>query len=203
MQNSVRKQIPKNTSRVPSGDPFWEPKSTEIDARRLRKRDFGVKNSIFGGTRFLSVFWIAFFVNFGPKMGSNHSDVWARERQKIEKKLVRLLRRSFLVLVGVSGRVFCRFCIKFETEIIGFASNSTRNLYVFSDRFSITFVIGKAAIGCFRCYVCALPWHKIWNRNQICARWLQEFLGIKSALTRITHPQHPFSKGGGLAKRPQ
>ena len=107
------------------------------------------------------------------------------------------------MLGGVSGRVFCRFCIKFETEIGDFALNSTRNLYVFSDRFSITFVIGNAAIGCFRCYVCALPWHKIWNRNQICARWLQEFLGIKSALTRITHPQHPFSKGGGLAKRPQ
>ena len=151
----------------------------------------------------MNIFRNAFFVNFGPKMGSNASPAQARERQKIEKKLVRLLRRSFLVLGGASGRVFCRFCIKFETEIIGFASNSTRNLYVFSDRFSITFVIGNAAIGCFRCYVCALPWHKIWNRNQICARWLQEFLGIKSALTRITHPQHPFSKGGGLAKRPQ
>ena len=161
MQNSVRKQIPKNTSGGPSGDPFWEVKSTEIDARSLRKRDFGAKNSIFGGTRFLSVFWILFFMNFCPKMGSNASGVWARERQKIEKKLVRLLRRSFLVLGGVSGRVFCRFCIKFETEIIGFASNSTRNLYVFSDRFSITFVIGNAAIGCFRCYVCALPWHKM------------------------------------------
>ena len=28
-------------------------------------------------------------------------------------------------------------------------------------------------------------------------------LGIKSALTRITHPQQSLSKGGGLAKRPQ
>ena len=163
---------------------FSEAKSAEIDVRRLRKRDFGVKNSIFGGTRFLNIFWNAFFVNFGPKMGSNHSGVWARERQKIGMKMVRLFRRSFLVLRGASGRIFCRFCIKFETEIGDFALNSTRNLYVFSERFSITFVIGNAAIGCFRCYVCALPWHK-------------------SALTRITHPQHPFSKGGGLAKRPQ
>ena len=72
MQNSVRKQIPKNTSGGPSGDPFWEPKSTEIDARSLRKRDFGGKNSIFGGTCFLHIFWVAFFVNFGRKMGSNH-----------------------------------------------------------------------------------------------------------------------------------
>ncbi len=151
----------------------------------------------------MSVFWIAFFVNFGPKMGSNASGNLARERQKIGKKLVRLLRRSFLVLRGASGRIFCRFGIKFETEICDFALNSIRNLYVFPGRFSIKFVIRNAAIGCFRCYVCALPWHKIWNRNQICARWLQEFLGIKSALTRITHPQHPFSKGGGLAKRPQ
>ena len=109
----------------------------------------------------MSVFLIAFFVNFGRKMGSNHSDVWARERQKIGKKLVRLLRRSFLVLGGASGRVFCRFCIKFETEIGDFALNSIRNLYVFSGRFSIKFVIRNAAIGCFRCYVCALPWHKM------------------------------------------
>ena len=28
-------------------------------------------------------------------------------------------------------------------------------------------------------------------------------LGIKSAMTRRTHPQHSFSKGGGFAKRPQ
>ena len=28
-------------------------------------------------------------------------------------------------------------------------------------------------------------------------------LGTKSALTRKTHPQHSFSKGGGSAKRPQ
>ena len=28
-------------------------------------------------------------------------------------------------------------------------------------------------------------------------------LGIKSAITRTTHPQHSFSKGGGFAKRPQ
>ena len=151
---------------------FSEVKSTEIDARSLRKRDFGAKNSIFGGTRFLSVFWIAFFVNFGPKMGSNHSPGQARERQKIEKKLVRLLRRSFLVLRGASGRVFCRFCIKFETEIGGFALNSTRNLYVFPERFSITFVMGKAAIGCVRCYVCALPWHRIWNRQGGCKSFL-------------------------------
>ena len=28
-------------------------------------------------------------------------------------------------------------------------------------------------------------------------------LGIKSAITRTTHPQQHLSKGGGLAKRPQ
>ena len=28
-------------------------------------------------------------------------------------------------------------------------------------------------------------------------------LGTKSAMTRTTHPQHSFSKGGGSAKRPQ
>ena len=28
-------------------------------------------------------------------------------------------------------------------------------------------------------------------------------LGTKSAMNRITHPQHSFSKGGGFAKRPQ
>ena len=109
MQNSVRKRIPKNASGGPSGDPFWEPKSTEIDARSLRKRDFGGKKSIFGGTRFLSVFWIAFFVNFGPKMGSNASGVRARERRKIGKKLVRLLRRSFLVLRGPPDAFFADF----------------------------------------------------------------------------------------------
>ena len=28
-------------------------------------------------------------------------------------------------------------------------------------------------------------------------------LGKKSAITRMTHPQQPLSKGGGLAQRPQ
>ena len=34
-------------------------------------------------------------------------------------------------------------------------------------------------------------------------RNLHVFSERKSAITRTTHPQHSFSKGGGFAKRPQ
>ena len=86
---------------------FSEVKSTDIDARSLRKRDCDAKNSIFGGTCFLSVFWIAFFVNFGPKIESNASGNLARERQNLMGPRTRSRNGAILMMLSQICHVIC------------------------------------------------------------------------------------------------
>ena len=76
---------------------------------KLQKSREEAETKDFGGAHFLTVFCMAKKLNFGSKMGPNHSGSNAREPEKIEKKTGLLLRRCFLVLEGVSGRVFRRF----------------------------------------------------------------------------------------------
>ena len=68
------------------------------------------------------VFSIDFFMNFDPEMAQNQSGVEARERQEIDKKRFGCSVDAFGCL-GVPADVF----------FVDFASNLTRNLYVFSE----------------------------------------------------------------------
>ena len=61
-----------------------------------------------------------------------------------------------------------------------------------SERFCDTFLAKKA------CDRSAHP-----SAEELFEAGFSHTLGIKSAITRITHPQHSLSKGGGFAKRPQ
>ena len=56
MQSCVWKKRPKNTSGGPSGDPFWDPKSPQIDVGGTELAKISGKKVDFWTVRFLTVF---------------------------------------------------------------------------------------------------------------------------------------------------
>ena len=127
------------------------------------------------------MFWTQFSGDLEPKMVPNASVTGASFQTKIETNATWFPCWCFFVLEGASGRDVQRFWIGFWDE--------------------------------FRSVVGALLWQMLGRTNcgqssrpsaaKLFGVDLWHIRGIKFAITRSTHPQHSFSKGGGLAKRPQ
>ena len=135
------------------------------------------KKVVFGGYSFLTIFSVALFVIFGPQNCQNHSIGQAQNRKKS-------WYFPLFVLFGARGCLRTRFSSILGPIWDGF-------LMFFGTFFRITW----AKNTCDQSSNLSVVWRF--------GATFSHALGIKSALTRITHPQQPLSKGGGLAKRPQ
>ena len=82
------------------------------DARKIKKTS---KKVVLGGSRFLTIFSIAFLTNFGAKMGQTRSPGQVIFRKKIEQNVHLLLPSCSWLRPGASGHVFCRFWGRFCT----------------------------------------------------------------------------------------
>ena len=139
------------------------------------------KIHVFRGTCFLMIFWTTKKLLFGLKIGPNHSPAQAQNCKKIDKKSTLVPHWCFSVFEGASGHVFRWFWARFGKDFA-----------CFSGRFRGTCLAKKT------CDRSSAP-----AAERLFGAHFWHTLGTKSAMNRITRPQHSFSKGGGFAKRPQ
>ena len=89
-------------------------KTVRADLEKKRKT---AKKKVFGGTRFLTIFWTAKKLFGGTKMGQNHSPGQVIFRKKIEKKVDLLLRWCSWLLPGAPGHVSRQFSNRFGMDL--------------------------------------------------------------------------------------